>query len=139
MPGRIIRAFSDRMLAPVSGWKVVHWLATVVMLWLGFLFCLPGNTFELSPAYYYFLQAGSEGEWAVVFLLVGLGGIIGGVTASLNLKLFAGMILSIAHGVVAVMFLAGSPLSTGSGTYAAIAVAATMRFWRLVKVRTHDG
>jgi len=139
MPKKIVNLFSRYFLETVSGWRIIHWMATAVVLWLSFLFFLPGDTFKLSPAYTYFADTMREERWAIAFLIVGVVGLMSGASTDLHLKIIGSMLLSIAHGVFATLLFLGAPLSTGSGTYAFIAIVTTLRLWRLVKVKSHDG
>jgi hypothetical protein len=132
--GRLISAAAHSALAPLSGWRVIHWMATAVLAWMGFVLLLPGLTFGTNPAYSVFVQLGSEEQWALFYILGAVIGVWGGLTQNWKVKVASGMLLSMTHGIIGTLLFFGSALSTGSGTYLIIAFAVTLRLWRLVKV-----
>jgi len=133
---KLFAAAADRALAPLSGWRTIHWMATGVLAWMGFVLILPGLTFGSSPSYSIFVQIGSEEVWALAYFVAALIGCWGGVSHDWKVKVFSGMVLSMTHGIISMLLLFGNPLTTGSGTYMIIAFAVTLRLWRLVKVNT---
>lgn len=130
----IARQIYDRFLAASVGWDVIHWLATGVMLWWGVVLFLPGNTMSVSPSYDIFLSLANEQVWGVFFISSGAFGLWAVFSKTTEVRIVAAMLLSVMHGMVAMLLVLGNPFNTGTGTYAIIAVAVSLRLWRLVRV-----
>lgn len=113
----------------------IHAALSAVMGWLGFVLILPGSTFDGNPAWRIFASMGAEDTWALSFWLVACAGLIGLTTAMPSLRLFCVIVLSTAHGTVALLFLFSNPAGGASGTYAVLAGLG----YYLVFRRAHQG
>lgn len=124
----IIRpAFDDKV--------AIHTALTAIMAWFGLLLSMPGSTFTQGRGWDRFAAIASEEAWATVFGAVAIFGLLGLTTLRTQMRLASVMILSTAHGCVAIMMYLGSPLGSGSGTYAIVASLGYYLIWS----RTREG
>ncbi len=102
-----------------------HVALTGIMAWLSIALALPGDTFG-TPQWSGFARVGTEQGWAYAFLLAAFFGAMGLITDRRWVQLVSVFILSTSHLTVAGCFLratqAGGAVSTGTGTYAIIAL-----------------
>lgn len=113
----------------------IHAALTGVMAWLALVLALPGDTFGTSPTFALMQRLGSEDGWAMVFWLVASIGLTGLGSTARWWRLASVLALSTAHGVVAILFVLGNPLTTATGTYAVLALLGYYLAWR----RTDEG
>ena len=95
---------------------------TWVMGWWAAILAWPGDTFATGPGYRMFSQIASEDAWATIF---GIVCVIGALSIRyVRLRSFAAQILSVSHGVIALLIMMANPISTGTGVYAILAAMA---------------
>lgn len=108
----------------------IHAALTAVMAWLALVLALPGDTFGSSRSFSFMQRLGTEDAWAVAFGLVAGFGLIGLRAVATWWRLASVLVLSTAHGVVAICFALGNPLTTATGTYAVLALLGYYLAWR---------
>ena len=113
----------------------IHVALTGIMAWLAFVLGLSSGTFAQDHGWRQFAALGSEDSWAAVFAAVGLVGGVGIGSPHAVIRHGSIMILSGAHGCVALMMLWGAPYGAGSGPYGIYALLGYYLLWR----RTCEG
>lgn len=108
----------------------LHVALTAVMMWLAVVLAWSGGIFGSSNSYAIMHRIGPEHGWAVAFWLVASVGVSGLVTAGPLLRLASVLVLATAHGLVALSFVLSNPASTGTGTYAVLAMLGYYLAWR---------
>ena len=114
----------------------IHCALTGVLAWLGFVLILPGRTFGTSPAWRMFEMIASEDQWAIMLWVGAIAGAVGIDTRHRWLKIASILLLSTAHGTLALLFLIGSPAGGASGTFAIVALLGYYLSWRQVHWRS---
>jgi hypothetical protein len=113
----------------------IHTALSMVLVWLAFVLILPGNTFSTTPAWRLFAATAPEEAWAIMLFVGGIAGAVGIDTRRYILKIASILMLSTAHGTLALLFLLSNPLGGASGTYAIMALLGYYLAWRLVRWR----
>jgi hypothetical protein len=126
----------ERFTKP-SGKDSLIWLtnpdhcAQTVLIFVPLWFCVilgtHYNTFETSKSFFIMQQQMTEVQWALVSGLVSLIAIMCWATGNIYAMIFQNALLMSWHGLVALCVFFANPIGTGSGTYAVLAFAATMR------------
>lgn len=112
----------------------IHGTLTAIMAWLAVALLLPGDILA-SPAFREFAALGSEEEWACLFFLAALVGMVGFVSRPRWLRLGAVCGLSMSHMSVAYCFYLGSVseaqyiVTAGTGTYGLVALMGWILWW----------
>ncbi len=85
----------------------IHVTLTGVMAGLGVVLMLPGDTFNTSQVWRLFRLVITEEQCALLFFLIAIGGALGmGVP---SLRLVSIILLALAHGSLAMLFVLSSP------------------------------
>jgi hypothetical protein len=92
---------------------VIHFTLTWVMLLLGTLLALPGDTFDTGQGWRLFAAIASENVWAVILGTVGCVGAVGLISTGW-VRLGSVFVLASAHGLLAGMFWYSNPWGAGS-------------------------
>lgn len=101
-----------------------------IMAWFAFILALPWNTFPTGVGYHLFAALMPEEMWAAAFAIVAAIGVIGLWSKNRNVWTLSAMVLSTAHGTVALLTLFGNPVGIGSGTYLTLAALGYYLVWR---------
>lgn len=109
----------------------IHIALVAILAWLGFIIILPGETFNTAAAWTVFARVGTEAEWAMTFFVCAIIGALGISTQELWVKRGSLIVLSTAHGTLAVLFWRGNPMGGASGTYGIIALLGYYLVWRM--------
>lgn len=99
----------------------------LIPMWFGFLLLAKFNTFETSRSYFYMQQQMTEMQWAALSLSIALISLICWAAHNRYAMIFQNCLLMGWHGLVALCIFLANPFTTGSGTYAILAFAATLR------------
>lgn len=121
----MVRHHTHRLLRD-PGAQLNLLLALVPLGW-AFILMLDGPTLHLSPAYDVMERLATETQWASFSLLVAMIAFWCDVQGSRGAMVIAKMVLLFWHGMVALCIWLAAPLSTGTMTYAALALVATIR------------
>jgi len=119
--------------------RVVEWLAAIQLTWLGIIFLMPHDTFDLSATYMAMREWGTETQWGTFLLLTGITGLIGlfinGSMESVTpwIRVIRAIIGAIAFSMISVSLLItwlvyGNPPSTGIAMYVPCTIA---EFWAI--------
>lgn len=94
---------------------------------------LPGNTFAQGHGWDGFAALASEETWAIVFACIGLlsGAWIGSPFA--YARFLSVVLITSAHGSIALMMLRAAPVGSGAGTYGILAGLGYYLLWRQVR------
>jgi hypothetical protein len=98
-----------------------------VPFWFGLVLCGQPNTFLSSPSYAIMRMQMSENEWALCSIVISLIAIMCWATNNRYALIFQNALLMGWHGLIALCIFLANPATTGAGTYAVLAFAATMR------------
>jgi hypothetical protein len=128
MPGRLVRPFLR------DGWLVLHCLTCGVPAWFAIVLSAPGNSFG-TPAYAVMSQITTEHHFATISAAVATFGLMAWFIRSNWVWVVASMVLAGWHGLLAATLAMSTPTGTGSGTYALMAAAATLKLMR--PISTH--
>lgn len=112
---------------------------TLVPLWFSAVLALHGNTFGTSLSFSYMASIMSEPAWSLLSGGVGLIAAVCWARKTVLTLIFATMLLAFWHGMVALCVFLANPIGTGTGTYALLALAATLRMIGLAHAyQDHD-
>lgn len=92
----------------------IHIILTGVLIGMGIILLLPGDTFRTGIGWRLFAESGTEENWAIAFFLGALAGASGIATSHNWLKICSIMMLATAHLSIAFMFVWANPLGVGS-------------------------
>lgn len=106
---------------------VAQAILVFVPLWFCIILATHYNTFETSRSFIVMQMQMSEGQWATASGLFSLIAILCWATGNQYAMIFQNALLMGWHGLVALCIFLANPVGTGSGTYAVLAFAATMR------------
>lgn len=98
-----------------------------IPLWFAIILFNKYNTFETSTVYYYMLRQMEEPNWALFSFVVAIISILCWAVDNRYAMIFQNAILMMWHGLVAICMFLGNPLTPGSGMFAALAFACTLR------------
>lgn len=115
--------------------KVIHVSLAAILLWLGFILILPGETFTTSQAWRLFASMGSETSWAIAFFAGGLVGALGIDTQHPWLQTASILILATYHGALGILFGIGNKFGGASGVFIIIALQGYYLCWRQQRQR----
>ena len=101
-----------------------------IMAWFSLILALPWSTFSTGVGYHLFAALMPEELWAVAFAIVAAIGVIGLWSKNRNVWTLSAMVLSTAHGTVALLIMLGNPIAVGSGTYLILAALGYYLVWR---------
>jgi hypothetical protein len=120
-----------RLIHLRNGILAMQVLLTSIMAWWGIALLRPINTFGSSSSYSEFVRVWphSETKWAGVFFIAALIGVFGLWARNRWARLWAAVVLVAAHGDLAFMSWGGNGASTGTGTYALLAIFGLWRIW----------
>ncbi len=128
---------TKRALASLcSSGMVAHLTLLLVPAWFAFILSLEGDTFSTSVAYDVMAQVMNEHHWAQFSLAAFVGAALLWNTNSHITTVASLGLLCFWHGMVATCILLTGTVNTGTGTYAILALAATLRMFGLVYEHT---
>ncbi len=113
----------------------IHAALTAVMAWLAIVLIIPGDTFASSPTFSLMADLAGEERWAMAFWGAASIGLAGITASSRVFRLVSVLVVATMHGIVAIFFVLGNPVTTGTGTYAIMAGLGYYLAWR----RTREG
>lgn len=116
-----------------DGWAVLHLIVSAVPAWFCLVLSWHGDTFATGGGAFAGMAAvASEHAWAIASGLVAVLGGSAWWTRSWPFWVASTVILSAWHGLVALCVFQANPIGTGAGTYALLALAATIKVARRV-------
>ncbi|MDB5371806.1 MAG: hypothetical protein JWP04_448 [Belnapia sp.] len=120
-----------------DGWAVLHLVVSAVPAWFCLVLSWRGDTFATGGGAFVAMAAvASEHTWALVSGIVAVMGGSAWWTRSWPIWVGSTVILSAWHGLVALLVFQANPIGTGAGTYALLALAATIKVMRPVEAHT---
>ena len=99
----------------------------LIPAWFGLTLFSKPNIFETSRSYFYIQQQMNEFQWAALSTSIAFISVICWAAHNRYAMIFQNCLLMGWHGLVALCIFIANPITPGSGTYAILAFAATMR------------
>ncbi len=128
---------TKRALAELCGSAAVsHLTLLLIPGWFGLILSFDGDTFSVSKSYSVMAQIMTEYNWALFSGAVFLLSLFLWCHRSRTATIASLGVLCFWHGMVATSILLTFTLTTGTGTYAILALAATLRMFGLVHEQT---
>lgn len=132
----MVRTTKRALAALCSSGMVAHLTLLLVPGWFSIILSMEGETFAGSAVYNVMASIMTEPQWAVFSGVAFLSG-AWLWSADNRITTVASLgILCFWHGMVATCILLSGTISTGTGTYAILALAATLRMFGLVYEQT---
>ncbi len=131
--------FVHRKLAALSrdGWAILHMVVSAVPLWFCFVLSMHGDTFATGGGTFRHMAAlATESQWAWASGIIGV--VCGAAwwTRFWPYWIMSTVFLAAWHGLVALSVFQSNPIGTGAGTYALLALAATIKCARPTDAHT---
>ena len=117
----------DKILWLTSPDHIAQAILIFIPLWFGIILANKHNTFETSRSFLVMQMQMTESQWALVSIIFAIIGIMCWATGNRFAMIFQNALLMGWHGMIALCIFLANPITTGSGTYAILAFAATMR------------
>lgn len=110
-----------------DGWRVLRLVVAIVPLGFGLALLVPGSTLIVGDTP--LANVLSVTGWAIMSMVCGLAGLLSMITANRKTCIYSAAVTSTWHGSISIFAWASSGLSTGSVTYAALALGAYSLAW----------
>ena len=117
----------DKMIWLTSPDHITQAILVFVPMWFCLILATNYNTFETSRSFIVMQSQMTEVQWATVSGVFSFIAVLCWLTGNRYAMIFQNAMLMGWHGLVALCIFLGNPAGTGSGTYAVLAFAATMR------------